>query len=144
MNKQIIKKMANKYSAKYSTRNPFELAEYLNIRVFQVPLGNLSGFYKYMKKHKCIFINSDIEDLGLKRFVMAHELGHALLHTKDNCYFMDNKTFMNTSKIEIEANMFACELLISDCTIHENKNLTLKQFSLLLGYDDDFIKLKFN
>ncbi|MFQ8777280.1 MAG: ImmA/IrrE family metallo-endopeptidase [Roseburia sp.] len=46
---------------------------------------------------------------------MAHELGHAILHRKENCYFIRNKnTVTLNSKNEIEANKFAMELLISD------------------------------
>ena len=73
---------------------------------------------------------------------MAHELGHAIMHRKENCYFIRNKTFLLTSKIESEANKFAAELLITDEHLDENKDFTVKQFSRLLGYHEKFIELK--
>lgn len=142
MEDTAIRKIIFKYTKKYSTNNPFELAECLKIKVFFVPLGTLSGFYKYMQRQKCIFINNDIEDDNLMRFVMAHELGHAVLHAKENCYFMDSKTLLNTSKIETQANLFAINLLVPDDYFAEHKNLTLEQFSRLTGYDKKLIKLK--
>lgn len=60
-----------------------------------------------------IYINSDLEDNSAK-VVMAHELGHAILHVKENGAFMSSKTLLLTSKIEQQANLFAANLLITD------------------------------
>lgn len=65
------------------------------------------------KNHKCVFLNEDLEENEM-RLVMAHELGHSIMHRKENCYFIRNKTLLLNSKIEIEANTFAAELLIPD------------------------------
>lgn len=46
-------------------------------------------------------------------------------------------------KNEIEANVFAAELLISDNIIAEYKDCTTGQLARLLGYSEEFIKLKF-
>lgn len=143
LNVKEIKRLVNKYANKYSTRNPYELAEYLNIEVFFVPLGNICGFYKYMKRHKCIFINSDIEDKDFQKFVMAHELGHALLHPKENFCYMENFTNLKTISAERDANQFAAQLLIPDEIIYEASDLTLEQLSRLLGYSEKLISLRF-
>lgn len=74
--------------------------------------------------------------------VMAHELGHAVLHRKDNCYFIRNKTMLLNSKIEIEANKFAMELLIPDEFLEENRNFTVEQIARLTGYHEKLIKLR--
>lgn len=76
------------------------------------------------------------------RMVMAHELGHAILHRKNNCYFIKNKTLLLNSKVEKEANLFAAELLISNEMILENYNYTTEQFARLLGYDKKLIELR--
>lgn len=138
-----IKKLVNKYTKKYSTNNPYELADYLNIRTFIVPLGDLPGCYKYLKRHKCIFLNSDIEDEGFKRFVMAHELGHAIMHPKENCYYIENYTYLKSITSELEANQFAAQLLIPDDVIYENSDLTIQQLSRLLGYSEKITMLRF-
>ena len=136
-----IKKIVSHYVRKYNTRNPFKLADYLGVQVIVGDLGSRSGCYMFLKNHKCIFLNENLSEFEMQ-VVMAHELGHAVLHRKENCYFIRNKTFLLTSKNEIEANTFAAELLISDEVLLENKNYTIKQFSRLLEYSEDFVKLK--
>lgn len=139
--KKDIRKLVSSYVRKYGTRNPFKLAEYLNIHVQIGNLGSCSGCYMFLKNHRCIFLNENLDERE-KTVVMAHELGHAIMHRKENCYFIRNKTFLLTSKSETEANKFAAELLISDEILLENKDYTIKQFSQLLKYSEDFVKLK--
>lgn len=45
---------------------------------------------------------------------MAHELGHAVFHMKEDCCFIKNYTLFLTSRLELQANMFAAELIIPD------------------------------
>lgn len=139
-----IKKVVGYYTRKYNTNNPFTIAASLNIKVYQLPLGKLSGYYKYLKHHKCIYINSDIENEAYKDTVMAHELGHAILDPKENCYFLNKHTLILTSKIEKRANIFASELLLPDSLLGEYENLTVEQLSCVTGLDTNLIKLKFH
>lgn len=136
-----IKKLVSHYVQKYNTRNPFELAEHLNVQVQFGNLGSRAGCYMFLKNHKCIFLNENLNELE-KRVVMAHELGHAILHRKENCYFIRNKTFLLTSKNEIEANTFAAELLLPDDLFLDNKDYTLVQIARFTGYSEDFVKLR--
>ena len=76
------------------------------------------------------------------KLVMAHELGHAVLHPKENCYFIRNKTLLLNSKNETEANKFAMELLISEDVLEENREFTIEQLSRMLGYHEKLIKLR--
>lgn len=96
-----------------------------------------------LKRHKCIFLNENLDEHELY-FVMAHELGHAVLHPKQNCYFFRNKTLLFDSLIELEANKFAIELLLSDDMIDECRQCqyTLDQISRLTGYHKKLIELK--
>lgn len=141
--KKDIRKLVSSYVRKYGTRNPFELAEYLNIQVQIGSLGSCSGCYMFLKNHRCIFLNENLDEYE-RTVVMAHELGHAIMHRKENCYFIRSKTFLLTSKNEIEANRFAAEFLIPDISIFENDTLTIKQFSKLSGYPEELVKLKFD
>lgn len=138
-----IKRIVTHYSKKYKTNDPFELADYLKIIVQKGNLGDCSGCYMYLKKHRCIFLSYELDHNAL-RLVMAHELGHAILHLKENCYFMHNKTLLLTSKIERQANMFAAELLISDETIKEyfGCGYTLEQIAEEQHICKEFISLK--
>lgn len=76
------------------------------------------------------------------RLVMAHELGHAILHRKENCYFIRNKTLLLNSKKEIEANKFAMELLLPDSFLDEYREFTIEQISRMTGYDQKLIQLR--
>ena len=77
-----------------------------------------------------------------RRIILGHELGHAIMHRKQNCYFMKNKTLLLTSKIEMEANKFAIELLISDDELSEYKEYSIEQLSRIFGYSEQLIKLR--
>lgn len=136
-----IKKIVLNLIKKYNTRDPFELAELLNIEYIIGSMGKCNGCYLYLKRHRCIFINNSLSDSEMS-LVMAHELGHAILHRTENCYFIRNKTFLSTAWIEREANTFAAELLISDSLIYENPGMTKGQLARLAGYDERIMEFK--
>lgn len=106
-------------------------------------IGSRLGYYMYMKRSKCIWINESLE--GNERlFVMAHEVGHALLHPKENCYFLRNHTLLNT-RTEIEANKFAVGFLIPDELLTEYfryQEYSIEQTARFLGYQRELIELR--
>ena len=126
---------------KYDTSDPFEIAHQMKVEYIIGPMGSYSGCYMYLKRHRCIFLNENLTEHEL-RFVMSHELGHAILHKDQNCYFIRHKTLLSCEKIEIEANRFALELLIDDSVLEENRHLTIEQLSRLLGYREELLKLR--
>ncbi len=134
-----IKDIVYYYIHKYNTRNPFKLADLLGIEV-QMGTPGCAGCYMFLKNHRYIFLDQNLAELELMQ-VMAHELGHAILHKKQNCYFIRNKTLLLNSKTEIEANLFAAELLINNDIILEHPDYTTSQLSRLLGYEEQLIKL---
>lgn len=125
---------------KYETRDPQRLANELNILVYRQDLGECQGCYIYMKRRKCIFLDQNLEEQE-EKMVLAHELGHAILHRKQNCYFLRERTLLLPG-IEREANIFAAELLIPEETILEYPDYSTEQLARLLGYREQFIKLK--
>ena len=136
-----IKRLVAYYIKKFETRDPFKLAEYLNVEVQTGPLGSRAGCYMFLKNHKCIFLNEDLEEHE-RILVMAHELAHSIMHRKENCYFIRNKTLLLTSKMEIEANTFTAELLIPDDLIYENAEMNSSQIARMLGYDEKIMEFK--
>lgn len=136
-----IKSVVAYFVKKFETRNPFEIADRLKIEYSIGPMGTCSGCYLYLKRHRCIFLNSDLSEQDMY-FVMAHELGHAILHKTENCYFIRNKTFLSTAWIEKETNTFAAELLIPDSLIRDNPEYTKKQLARLTGYNEMIMEFK--
>lgn len=139
--KKGIRNLVNFYVKKFDTRNPYELAKCLNVEVQVGQLGSRAGCYMFLKNHKCIFLNEDLEEKEML-LVMAHELGHAIMHRKENCYFIRNKTLLLTSRIEIEANIFAAELLIPDDIIFEHPGMPAEQIARLAGYNEKIMDFK--
>ena len=135
-----IKRLVAHYKRKFQTNNPFEIADRLGI-LYQFGPIDFDGCYMFLKNHRYIFLNQDMNDQE-RNLVMAHELGHAILHRKQNCYFIRNKTLLLNSKIEIEANKFAVELLIDDSVLEENREFTMEQLSRMLGYHEKLIDLR--
>lgn len=132
------------YERMAGSRNPIKIAEYANIRIAILPLGSIAGNYKLINRKRWIFINDSIPaDSPLFQVVVAHELGHALLHRKENCAFIKNKTLLLTSGIEREANEFAAQLLISEDLLQAYSGCTQSQFCDCTGYPMELIELRF-
>ncbi len=128
---------------KYGTNDPGELADYLNVTIINMPMGdNIAGYYKYLKRRRYIFINSNIKDNSYHKVILAHELGHAIMHRTQNCTFMNGYTLLLTSKIERQANRFAAHLLINDELMHDYESFTREQFCDCTGYPEELIKLR--
>lgn len=126
---------------KYGTRDPFELARIFDIKVVFFPLGNSNGYSTTVYREKYICINEDLPR-HQQHLTMAHELGHLLLHKSFNTPFLKAHTKLLINKLEIEANKFALELLISDEELSEYNGCTIQQLSMIFGYSEEFIKLR--
>ena len=135
-----IKKIVSYYKRKTGTSDPFAIADQLGI-LYQICDLQFEGCYMFLKNHRYIFINQNLPEHE-QRLVMAHELGHALLHRKENCYFIRNKTLLLNSKKEIEANKFAMELLLPDSFLAEYRDFTIDQISRMTGYHQKLIQLR--
>lgn len=60
-----------------------------------------------------IFINDKIHNRNRRRFTLAHELGHALLgHNLDKIHYRNNENDSQTDMQELEANVFARDILM--------------------------------
>ncbi|PHD50377.1 hypothetical protein COF67_10130 [Bacillus toyonensis] len=138
-----IKEYVLKIVKKHDTTNPFEIAKRKSIIVLFEDLGNTLGFYNTYKRFKFIHINNRIDETT-QRFVCAHELGHALLHPKANTPFLRNKTLYSVDRLEIEANTFAVELLLTDEMIsaYEDTHLSLQEVAEIYGVPGGFSCLK--
>ena len=139
----MIKDLVNRLIKKHHTNDPFEIANRKGIIITFENLGNTLGYYNKYKRIKFIHINNLI-DYPTKRFVCAHELGHALLHPNANTPFLKTNTFFCLSKIEKEANKFAVELIMPDEALYDYKDtsLTIYEASEMYGIPVEVCHLK--
>lgn len=133
-----IRKKTRSLKKKYGTNNPFDIAQHLGIKVIFEPLGSISGYYNKQLRMKQIHINHDLSEHD-QLFTCAHELGHAIMHPDANAR---KRTGLLISKMEIEANKFATELLIDDEVFLEFQEFTTNQIALALGYSEELIRLR--
>lgn len=138
-----IKARVNRLVRFYKTRDPFEMIKGMNIILVNYPLEGVRGFYQYFQRNNIIYLDEKISD-SERRFVLAHELGHMILHKKSNAIFMDTRTQFNTSKYEQEANLFAMELLLPDqiLTDYITDGFSVEQISRITGYYKSLVELR--
>lgn len=135
-----VKRLVAYCTKKCGTSDPFEIADQLGI-LYQIGNCEHEGCYMFLKNHRYIFLSNRLDRTELN-LVMAHELGHALLDRKANCYFIRNETLLLVSKLEHRANLFAAYLLISDDMLQDYTGYTQDQFCQCTGYPKELIELR--
>ena len=136
-----IKKIVKDLCQKYQTNNPYELVRSMGIILqYGEKMEGVRGFYLYDSRIKLICISNNLPHY-IERFVVAHELGHSVLH-KQSCAPFLKTTFLSVDRMEIQANKFASELIISDSSLMECKDYTISQIAGLYGLPVEIIKLR--
>lgn len=135
-----IKRLAAHCRKMCGTSDPFEIADCLGV-LYQIGNCKNEGCYMFLKNHRYIFLSNKLREQEL-RLVMAHELGHALLDRKANCYFIRNKTLLLNSRIERRANLFAAYLLITEDMLNGYAGYSEDQFCQCTGYPKELIELR--
>lgn len=107
---------------KHRTRDPKIIANNLNIQVRYLPYKTTKGYFIKINGNKFIIINSTLDE-PIQQIVLAHELGHALLHSNKTNFLkyekglllvQDDDLFNSNCIYENQANKFAAELLMHD------------------------------
>lgn len=96
---------AEKVAKKYKTRDPKQIAREKDIKVIYLSLQVVYGMSFSLDLYKFIVVNSNLPE-DIQELVIAHELGHFVLHPQGNFIYILNQT-MFYSKHEYQANMFA-------------------------------------
>lgn len=140
---KIIKSKVKTLINYHKTRNPFEIAKNLNIHIEYKPYSPYTkGYFIKILRNKFVVINSNLDEYS-QNIVMAHELGHAILHSSQNICFIREHTLFPTGILENEANRFAAELLIPDFNIKEYMGYTVEQIASIKKVHPELIRLKF-
>ncbi|HHY79350.1 MAG TPA: ImmA/IrrE family metallo-endopeptidase [Thermoanaerobacter sp.] len=139
--KKIYKKVKHLIK-EHETRDPQKIAEYLGINVvFKTYSVNTKGFFVKTLRNKFIVVNNRLSEDEAK-IVLAHELGHAVLHSSAPIHFIREYTLFPVGNYEEEANIFAAELLIDDSDIEELKYYPTSHIAAVLGVNENLVKYK--
>ena len=136
----------------YGTTDLTELCDALNIIVTTQDLDTDEDSIKWLVTRIdkfnmiCIVLNNNLTEIP-RKFYLAHEIGHAILHINDrNPRITDMGSFDITDKMEIEANLFAAELLLGDSeTLDEEMRsgeYTMFQFAAEKGVPYELVAYK--
>lgn len=139
-----IRKKVQQLIRRHGTNDPERLARTMGINVIYIDLGgSVYGTYLKYKRVKTILIDAERTPEHLRRFVLAHELGHAVCTPDANTSWISAYTLaLNTDRIEREANTFAVELLLPDDFVHENEGCSIYQLARLRGVPEGLVELK--
>lgn len=129
---------------KYGTRNPEKLANELGIEIIRKKYKKTLGFFKKELGKKFIVVNSNLSE-SMQQIVIAHELGHAILHSNNNSIYIHEYTLFPRGRVEIEANMFSAELLIDENEIDKDylNEMCTSQLASYFGVPKQLIEYKF-
>lgn len=131
---------------KYKTRSPYELTSSMGVILHREELGGILGYYYKVFRIKHIVLNSDLEYMSPEeKYVLSHELGHSVVHPDANTPFLRANTYLSVDRMEIEANKFAMQLLISDDDIREyatEQQYTIDMLARMWGYEKKLIELR--
>lgn len=128
------------------SNDPYDIASYLGIEIKrdnekQNPfLRNANAIYIRDFNDKELIILRD--DLINEKFVLSHELGHAILHTEIiNAY---NNPLNNSGKNEIEADYFAFNIMYPNINANDFVGYTRAQVANMLGVNERCVEIVFN
>jgi len=146
----FISSKVNRIKKKFAGFSLDGICKALKIKLRYEPLGNSAGackgYYIVQSRIQMIVINSDLSDL-LIRCILAHELGHAVLHRNAAGIkaFHDFSLFDATSKFEYEANVFAAQMLLDNDEVLAllNDDMSFFAAASTLGVPAELLDFKF-
>jgi Zn-dependent peptidase ImmA (M78 family) len=106
----------------YNTNNVYELYDILNIQIKKLEPSNI-----LLYGNDSIYIRDDLS-IESEKFILLHELWHALLHV-DIFSAAFNRKFINKDQLEKQANYFAFKMLNIEFDAIELEGMTSEQIS---------------
>lgn len=124
----------------YNTYSPEEICEYREIAIIKQELPqSINGFFVNMDGEYVIVTDSYLCEEERRR-VIAHELGHIMLHNEMNIVDISSRGYFYPPKYEKQADLFAAYLLLYENEI-SGEDLTREQISSITGISEDIIDL---
>ncbi len=138
-----IPQIVEKTVKKYGTSDPFEICDRMDIKVIRQELpDNVNGFFVKILKNYVIILNESCPH-EFSRFVLAHELGHIIIHGGTNSIDMRLNTNLCVEKHERQADCFAGCLLLKYsglCNDAIDGQVTSEMLSMVTGVPEDVVR----
>lgn len=140
-------------SSRFIYTNVEKIAENLGIKILIEDLGTVDGVLYIQNGEGIIGLNSKHEkNLNRRRFTVAHEIGHFVLHKYEKNVFIDDSQFHTRFKrdensasgefrIEREANAFAAALLMPKDRLRAELEKSSFSFNLMENGTDQIVNL---
>ena len=106
------KEIAEKLAACYGTRNPYELAKFLNIHIQEGPLGKIHACTLKLCGQQFLYLNSNLASCR-RKVLTAHALGQLISHDDAIC-IISLKTSEQCTCAVSKRRCLAAELLYED------------------------------
>ena len=132
MDKKVIDKKIENLIKKAGSDDLEDIISYLGIKIVK---ESTESFYCQIKDKKYIYLNKEAPE-ELKPFILAHELGHAILHQEEISHY--SPLSITKTATEREADYFAFKIL--GLEIDPTYNYTASQYASLLNVNEDTIK----
>lgn len=87
-------------------------------QIFNPEAVSGDGFIVKVNARKIIFLNDKIKTRGRRRFTLCHELGHGVLGHPLDHIVTRNSEADSSDPMEMQANVFARDLLAPACVLH--------------------------
>lgn len=136
MDKKVIDKKIENLIKKAGSDYLEDIISYLGIKVIK---ESTKSFYCQIKDKKYIYLDKGSPE-ELKPFILAHELGHAILHQEEISHY--SPLSITKTATEREADYFAFKIL--GLEIDPTYNYTTSQYASLLNVNEDTIKYLIN
>lgn len=125
-----VKKIANKVSEKFGLVPPVDFNKLVSQNKCIIKYESLSfisdGYVRLDERPPGIYINSQVEYLQRVKFTIAHEIGHIFIPWHDDITTCSPENlFLEANMLdiqELEANIFAMELLMPKSWVSEKMN----------------------
>lgn len=121
--------------------NIYDVLAHYNILLMEVDTQDFMAGYRYIKRHRVIWLNQNLDE-NLKRCVLWHEIGHALMHRTVNCFYMANRTRLRTMQYEVEAEQFVADLLLPEQIDDELEEKTAQEIAAYYGVTLNLVETK--
>ncbi len=140
-----VGRLAVSLRQRYGQGSPLELCDQMGIPVLEEELPeSVEGFY--VKNGGAAIVLRRGLDPARKEYICAHELGHVLLHSGVNRFFLEEETLFPAGRMEGEADLFAAYLLLDgnvETLRDEYEQLTVEQAAALTGLPPEAVAMRY-